>query len=196
MEFKENLRFLRYANNMSQDELADKLGYKSFTTVQKWEDGSAFPRVKTLNMIADIFDVDVDHLLNLNIRNDQVAVPILGEVKAGYNMYADENIMGYEYINNNEYGPGEYFYLRVKGDSMIDLRIGDGDMVFVRKQDYIEDKEIGVFLLDNNEVTVKKAAIDKNGITLKAANQKYPDRRYKPDEIQVLGRVLHNKVTF
>ncbi|MBO7677724.1 MAG: helix-turn-helix domain-containing protein [Erysipelotrichaceae bacterium] len=196
MEFKENLRFLRYANNMSQDELADKLGYKSFTTVQKWEDGSAFPRVKTLNMIADIFDVDVDHLLNLNIRNDQVAVPILGEVKAGYNMYADENIMGYEYINNNEYGPGEYFYLRVKGDSMIDLRIGDGDMVFVRKQDYIEDKEIGVFLLDNNEVTVKKVAIDKNGITLKAANQKYPDRRYKPDEIQVLGRVLHNKVTF
>ncbi|MBP5280657.1 MAG: hypothetical protein J6Z03_09245, partial [Erysipelotrichaceae bacterium] len=70
------------------------------------------------------------------------------------------------------------------------------DMVFVRKQDYIEDKEIGVFLLDNNEVTVKKVAIDKNGITLKAANQKYPDRRYKPDEVQVLGRVLHNKVTF
>ena len=147
MEFKENLRFLRYANNMSQDELADKLGYKSFTTVQKWEDGSAFPRVKTLNMIADIFDVDVDHLLNLNIRNDQVAVPILGEVKAGYNMYADENIMGYEYINNNEYGPGEYFYLRVKGDSMIDLRIGDGDMVFVRKQDYIEADSSA----DNNE---------------------------------------------
>ena len=196
MEFKENLRFLRYANNMSQDELAEKLGYKSFTTVQKWEDGSAFPRVRTLNKMAEIFNVDVNHLLNMNIRNDQKAVPILGEVKAGYDMYADENIMGYEYINNNEYGAGEYFYLKVKGDSMIDLRIGDGDMVFVKKQDYIEDKEIGVFLLGDNEVTVKKAAVDKNGITLKAANKKYPDRRFRPDEIQILGRVLHNKVIF
>ena len=196
MEFKDNLRFLRYANGMSQDELADRLGYKSFTTVQKWEDGSAFPRVKTLNMIADLFNVDVDHLLNLNIRNSQSAVPILGEVKAGYDMYADENIMGYEYINNSEYGPGEYFYLKVKGDSMIDLRIGDGDMVFVKKQDYINDKEIGVFLLDNSEVTVKKAHLDDEGITLKAANEKYPDRHYSPEEVQILGKVLHNKVIF
>ena len=141
MEFKDNLRFLRYANNMSQDELAEKLGYKSFTTVQKWEDGSAFPRVRTLNKMAEIFNIDVNHLLNMNIRNEQTAVPILGEVKAGYDMYADENIMGYEYINNSEYAAGEYFYLKVKGDSMIDLRIGDGDMVFVKKQDYIEDKE-------------------------------------------------------
>ena len=84
MEFKENLRFLRYANNMSQDELAEKLGYESFTTVQKWEDGSAFPRVRTLNKMAEIFNVDVNHLLNMNIRNDQKAVPILGEVKAGF----------------------------------------------------------------------------------------------------------------
>ena len=59
MEFKENLRYLRHTNKMSQDELADKLGYKSFTTVQKWEDGTAFPRVSTLNKIADIFNIDV-----------------------------------------------------------------------------------------------------------------------------------------
>ena len=86
MEFKENLRYLRRLNQMSQDDLANQLGYKSFTTVQKWEDGTAFPRVTTLQKIADIFDVDVDHLLNLNIRTEQVAVPILGEVKAGYDM--------------------------------------------------------------------------------------------------------------
>lgn len=196
MEFKENLRYLRYANNMSQDELADRLGYKSFTTVQKWEDGTAFPRVKTLNQMADIFNVDVNHLLNINIRGEQIAVPIIGEVKAGYDMYADENIMGYEYINNDEYGAGEYFYLKVKGDSMIDLRIGDGDIVFVRRQNYIGNKEIGVFLLDNSEVTIKKAALDKNGITLKAANDKYPDRYFKSDDIQILGKVLHNKVMF
>ena len=196
MEFKDNLRFLRRTINMSQDELAEKLGYKSFTTVQKWEDGSAFPRVKTLNKMADIFNVDVDHLLNLNLRNNNVAVPILGEVKAGYNLYANEDIYGYEYCDNKQYGPGEYFYLKVKGDSMIDLRIAEGDIVYVRKQNYLDDKDIGVFLLENNEVTIKRINYSKSGITLKAANDKYPDRLFNPDEIQILGKVLHNKVLF
>ena len=196
MEFKDNLRYLRRSNKMSQDELAELLGYKSFTTVQKWEDGTAFPRVKTLNKIADIFNVDVDHLLNLNIRADKIAVPVIGEVKAGYDLYANEDIYGYEYCNNDEYGPGEYFYLKVKGDSMIGLRIGEGDIVFVRKQNYIYDKEIGVFLLDNNKVTIKKASFADNMLTLKAANPDYPDRKFKPDEVKVLGKVLHNKVLF
>ncbi|MBR4470770.1 MAG: helix-turn-helix domain-containing protein [Erysipelotrichaceae bacterium] len=196
MEFKDNLRYLRRSNKMSQDELAEKLGYKSFTTVQKWEDGTAFPRVRTLNMIADIFEVDVEHLLNVNIRGEQTAFPILGEVKAGYNMYADEDICGYEYCNNEEFGPGEYFYLKVKGDSMIDLRIGEGDMVFVRKQNYLNDKDVGLFLLDNNEVTIKTVRFGKDKLTLKAANPAYPDRVFRPDEVQILGRVIHNKVMF
>ncbi len=196
MEFKDNLRYLRRSNRMSQDELAEKLGYKSFTTVQKWEDGSAFPRVSTLQKISDIFDIDVEHLLNRDIRVEKVAVPILGEVKAGYNMYADEDIYGYEYCNNSEYGPGEYFYLKVKGDSMIDLRIGEGDIVYVRKQDYLNDRDIGVFLLDNNEVTIKRASFSDNRVTLKAANPAYPDRSFSPDEIKILGKVLHNKVLF
>lgn len=196
MEFKNNLRYLRRTNKMSQDELAEKLGYKSFTTIQKWEDGSAFPRVSTLKKMADIFNIDVDHLLNLNIRTEQVAVPIIGEVKAGYDLYANEDIYGYEYCNNKEYGPGEYFYLKVKGDSMIDARIGQGDIVYVKKQDYLDNKEIGVFLLENNEVTIKRAFFTKSGVTLKAANSKYPDRKLKNDEYKILGKVLHNKVLF
>lgn len=196
MEFKNNLRYLRRVNKMSQDKLAEKLGYKSFTTVQKWEDGSAFPRVSTLKKIADIFNIDVDHLLNLNVRTEQIEVPILGEVKAGYDLYANEDIYGYEYCNNKEYGPGEYFYLKVKGDSMVDLRICEGDIVYVKKQDYLDNKDVGVFLLDNNEVTIKKAMINKNSITLKAANPKYKDRNFKNDEIKILGKVLHSKVLF
>ena len=196
MEFKDNLRYLRKVNKMSQDELAEKLGYKSFTTVQKWEDGTAFPRVSTLNRMAEIFDIDVDHLLNANIRANQVAVPILGEVKAGYDLYANEDIYGFEYCDNREYGPGEYFYLKVKGDSMIGERIGEGDIVYVRKQNYLDNRDMGVFLLDNNEVTIKRAIFSKNGITLKAANPAYPDRRYDLDEVKILGKVLHNKVLF
>ena len=196
MEFKDNLRYLRKTSKMSQDELAEKLGYKSFTTVQKWEDGSAFPRVSTLNKMAEIFDIDVNHLLNLNIRSEQIPVPILGEVKAGYDLYANEDIYGFEYCDNKEYGKGEFFYLKVKGDSMIDLRIGPGDIVYVRKQNYLDDKDIGVVLIDNNEVTIKRIHFNKDYVTLKAANPAYPDRKFKSEDVMILGKVLHNKVLF
>ena len=196
MKFKENLRYLRKLNNMSQDELANKLGYKSFTTIQKWEDGTSFPKVKNLNRLSDIFNVELNHLLNIDLKNVKVEVPILGEVKAGYDMYVDENIIGYEYCNNNEYSAGEYFYLKVKGDSMVDERICEGDIVYVKKQDYLNNRELGVFLLDNNEVTIKRALIDKDYITLVAANKDYPDHKYKLEDIKILGKVLHNKVIF
>ena len=196
MEFQKNLRYLRYQNNMSQDKLAELLGYKSFTTVQKWEDGSSFPRVKNLDEMAKIFNVDIDHLLNYNLRDEVVEVPIIGEVKAGYDLYANEDVLGYEYCNNREYGAGEYFYLKVKGDSMINDRIQSGDIVYVKKQDYLDDKDIGVFLLENNEVTIKRVKFSKDGLTLKASNAKYEDRKYKTDEVKILGKVLHCKVVF
>ncbi|MBR2577304.1 MAG: helix-turn-helix domain-containing protein [Erysipelotrichaceae bacterium] len=196
MKFKENLRYLRRSSNMSQSDLAGLFGYKSFTTVQKWEDGTAFPKVENLNKLAQIFNVELDHLLNIDLTSEKVAVPVLGEVKAGYDMYVNEEILGYEYLNNSEYRPGEYFYLKVKGDSMIDDRIADGDIVYVRKQDYLDNNEIGVFLLDGNEVTIKRYSADENGITLKAANRKYKDRRFREDELRILGKVLHSKVFF
>lgn len=194
MKFKENLRFLRRTNNISQDELAEKLGYKSFTTVQKWEDGTSFPKVTNLNKIASMFNVELDDLLNVDLTCDKVQVPILGEVKAGYDMYADQNILGYEYVNNSEYKEGEYFYLKVKGDSMINDRICNGDMLYVKKQDYLNKNDIGVFLVDDKEVTVKRYDPHKESITLKGANPKYTNKTFKLDQIKILGKVLHLKV--
>lgn len=196
MKFKENLRYLRKANNLSQNELADRLGYKSFTTVQKWEDGTSFPKVENLNKLADIFNVEVDHLLNYDLIPNRVEVPILGVVKAGYNMYANEDIYGYEYCDSKEYEPGENFYLKVKGDSMEGLRINDGDIVYVHRQTTLNNKDIGVFLLEDNEVTIKQFIIRNGKIVLKAANSKYEDREYNERDIHILGKVLHCKVLF
>jgi len=196
MNFKENLRYLRKVNKMSQDEVAERLGYKSFTTVQKWEDGTSFPRVKQLNELADVFDVEIDHLLNFDLRCEKIEVPVLGEVKAGYDLYLNEDIIGYEYADAKGYRPGEYFYLKVKGDSMINDRIGNGDMVYVHAQDYLENNEIGVFLIEENEVTIKRACFTKNDVTLKASNAKYKDRKYKKEDIKILGKVIFSKVTF
>ena len=64
MAFSNNLRYLRKKNNMSQEELATKLGYKSFTTIQKWESGVSEPSVSVVQEIASLFGVSMDALVN------------------------------------------------------------------------------------------------------------------------------------
>lgn len=195
MNFQKNLRVLRRANGISQNELAEELGYKSFTTVQKWEDGTSFPKVENLNKLATIFNVDLDDLLNADFYDDKkVSIPVLGEVKAGYDMYADQNILGFEYVNESDCKRGDYFYLRVKGDSMVNERIQEGDVVYVRRQNYLSNNDIGVFVVDNSEVTVKRFSKGKNKVILKAGNPEYPDREFKEDEVKVLGKVLYVKI--
>lgn len=78
MEFSSNLRYLRKERGMSQDELADKLGYKSFTTIQKWESGVSEPSVSTLRVIANIFGVSMDQMINqdLSVPSSSSADPL------------------------------------------------------------------------------------------------------------------------
>ena len=64
MAFSNNLRYLRKKHNMTQDELANRLGYKSFTTIQKWESGVSEPSVSTVKEIAQIFGVTMDQITN------------------------------------------------------------------------------------------------------------------------------------
>lgn len=78
MVLGKNIRYLRKQKDMSQDRLAELLGYKSFTTIQKWESGVAEPPFKTLVKIADLFRVDVDTLASddLSIDNSVDTTPL------------------------------------------------------------------------------------------------------------------------
>lgn len=75
MVLGKNIRYLRKQKDMSQDKLAELLGYKSFTTIQKWESGVAEPPFKTLAKIADLFQVDVDTLANDDLSIDHSVHP-------------------------------------------------------------------------------------------------------------------------
>lgn len=72
MFFKENLRYLRKKNHLSQVDMARMLDYKSFTTIQKWEDGSATPKYDVLIRIADHFNVSIDDLLRKELKEKQI----------------------------------------------------------------------------------------------------------------------------
>ena len=69
MNFSNNLRYLRKQRGISQDALADKLGYKSFTTIQKWESGVSEPSVSKLKIIANIFGVSMDQMINEDLSD-------------------------------------------------------------------------------------------------------------------------------
>ncbi len=72
MFFKENLRYLRKKNHLSQVDMARMLDYKSFTTIQKWEDGSSTPKYDVLIRIADHFNVSIDDLLRKELKEKQI----------------------------------------------------------------------------------------------------------------------------
>ncbi|UVI33560.1 hypothetical protein L1F29_04835 [Paenibacillus spongiae] len=102
---------------------------------------------------------------------------------------AKQDIIGYEYVSQSDVQDGEYFYLIVKGDSMIEDGIIEGSRVLVRKQGFIENGKIGVVLCDDEEATLKRVFYDGDNIILVAANKLVRPKTYRLDEIQIQGQV-------
>ncbi len=195
MKFNEHLKQLRKDHNLSQNDLANQFGYKSFTTIQKWEDGTAMPPMKVLNALADFFQLSVDELIN---GKTYVEIPILGLVRGGPNQIAQEDYLGHERVSMEEARGGTYFYLEVVGDSMINARMFPKDLIYVKRQNHVENGEIAVVMVDD-EATVKRVFYEGNNLILHSENDAYADRVYGPEEIenipiQIFGKVIHVKI--
>ena len=125
-------------------------------------------------------------------------IPILGRVSAGLPLYAEEHIEGYMYTELN--GGAEYFALRVQGDSMNALRINDGDLLIVRRQEEVEDGEIAVVMVNGEDATVKRFYRDGDFVTLmpQSTNPEHQPQRYdlKETRIKVLGKVVRSQINF
>jgi repressor LexA len=114
-------------------------------------------------------------------------IPLYGNVAAGDPIFADDNVQGYVTMEKNSRGHHIHFALKVKGDSMIDSGIYDGDIVIVRKQDSADEGEIVIALLDD-EATVKTFRKNKITAYLEASNSKYKSIVNKP--FQIIGKVI------
>ena len=206
MRFKDRLVQLRKDTNLTQESLAEKLGY-SRTAVSAWEIGRNEPSYADIIKIADFFNVSIDYLLGkLDKRGDElnsnivplsenvIRIPILGKISAGLPLYAEENLLGYDYIPASSVNPSEeYFCLLVKGDSM-DLKFKEGDRVLIKKQDTLENGEIGVILVNGYDATIKKYRYD-NGMVILEPMSSNPDNHvqlYNPKEvnIKIVGKAI------
>ncbi|MBO8433931.1 MAG: repressor LexA [Tyzzerella sp.] len=128
---------------------------------------------------------------------DTVKIPVIGVVHAGTPILAVENIEDYEYVNRKDILPSyDYFYLRVQGNSMINARIYDGDLVFVRKQSDVENGDIAVVMTNQDEVSIKRIIKKGNIIVLQPENPDYMPMIFDEqdcEKVKILGKVEHVK---
>jgi repressor LexA len=115
-------------------------------------------------------------------------IPIVGRVRAGAPILAEENIEGFLTVGNEIAGGKEIFALKVKGDSMIDDGILEGDHVIIRRQDTAEDGDI-VCALIGDEATLKRFYRRGREVILKPANKNYEPIIVKKGEFRILGKV-------
>ncbi len=118
------------------------------------------------------------------------SVPVLGVVKAGPAMLAEENRLGEVMVASDLVGRSQCFALTISGDSMKDADMRDGDVVIVRRQQLAENGEIVVALIDD-EATVKRLDLNDGAIRLLPENRKYKPIEIQPDsDFRVLGKVI------
>lgn len=146
----------------------------------------------------------LDDDLKVNIGSEKVKmakkairIPVLGNVAAGVPIEAIENVIDYEEISEELAHTGDFFALKIKGNSM-EPRICDGDVVIVRKQDYAESGDLVIVLVNGDSATCKKLAKYPSGIRLIPFNQAYEPLFYSNEEIvnkpvRIIGRVVENR---
>lgn len=200
----------RKAKSMTRAELGKILKLHE-STIKRYEDGEIKSlSIDKLKEFAHALGVDPGYIMgwidstpkvdnyNLSeistvIPSDIINLPIVGTVRAGQPIFAIENIEGHfpapkTMLSSDK----EYFYLKVKGDSM-NLKFQEGSLLLVEKCSTIENGEIGVVLIDGLEATVKKVVSNENIITLipMSSNPEHVPMIYDivKDEVRIIGKV-------
>lgn len=191
MNFGEKIKALRIEHNWNQEFVANKLNI-SVPALSRYESGTYEP--KSLSIVADfakLYDVTVDYLFGMNLSIDPTnsSIPLLGVVKAGYDLLAEENLLGY--VETDLKNPDEHFALKVRGNSMEPVLFED-DIVIVHQQNDIESGQVAVVLIDD-EATVKKVVKYDKYIELVAYNSYYPPKRVDKG-FKIIGRVIEARI--
>lgn len=208
MELREVLAKLKTENGLTTDLLSQLSGVPKGTLNKLLNGETKNPTGSTLKKIANALNCPVEIFYGHSvdravypqdslgyIRNAQDilpvqrrAIPMLGEIAAGTPIYAEENA---ELLFCDDSIHCD-FALTVRGDSMIDARIHNGDIVFIRAQEDVDDGDIAAVVL-NDEATLKRVYHMKNGLQLLSANPKYAPRVVTFDDcdsIRILGKAV------
>ena len=200
MNFKTRLKQLRKEKNINQRELAKYLKVAP-STISMYENGQREPNFEVLEVLADFFNVDMNYLLGKTDKTTKLIIdkpqglkiPVLGTVAAGIPISAVEDILDYEEVPKSWENQGEFFALKIKGDSM-EPRMESGDVVIVKQQPDANSGDTVIVLVNGDDATCKKLQKTDNGIMLVSTNPKYPPMFYSTEDIQTKPVVILGKV--
>ena len=209
--FSERLKKLLNEKNETIYTIAE-LTHLSVATISRYINGLMAPKITTIQVISNHFGVSPAWLLGYDVpRNDEQSggqsemiktgldttptmrkIPLLGNIACGIPILTEENIE--DYVDMPECIHAD-FSLRCKGDSMINARIFDGDIVYIRKQPTVENGQIAAVLVEGIEceATLKKVYLNQDSIRLCAANPTFKDLVYYQEEmnrVRIIGRAV------
>lgn len=180
MQLKELLIQYEIQNDLSHLDVANKVGV-SLSTYYRWINGESTKlKRNTIERLSDVLECDIDSVIEETNR----IKPILGNVKAGYDLIAQQDIEGYVELGKADAQKGDYF-LRVKGDSMEGSHIYDGDLLYVQICSEVPSGSIAVVLV-GDEATVKKVKYKNDLMILEASNPKYEARYFTAQEVETI----------
>ena len=170
------------------------------STFTDWKNGRSSPKSDKLKKIADFFGVSLDSLLGTDKgKSSEVAgymsvkarkmVPVIGEIRAGSPIITEETLLGREFadIDNAD----DYFYLKVRGDSMKNCGIIDGSLVLFHKQSYAESGDIVACLVDGTSATIKRFEQKGKSVYLRPENDAYQTIKISTDDFESgIARIL------
>lgn len=176
----EKLKELRKRKNLTMKELGVQLNLAE-STISLYENGKREPDFNTLTKIAYYFNVSTDYLLGKSTstyepKQKGIKIPVLGVIPAGIPIEAIEDILDYEEISEDMAKRGEYFALKVSGDSMLPT-IKNGDVVIIRQQDDAESGKICVIMINGYDATLKEIKKETDGLWVLPHN---PNSDFKP----------------
>lgn len=191
--FAKNLNYYLTINKKTRAEACKDLEIP-YSTFTDWCNANIYPRIDKIELLANYFDIKKSDLVENKEKTDKlgnpvVEIPILGTVKAGYDYLAQENWIGTIDIDKKLADGGEFFALKVKGDSMAPIFI-EGDTVILKKQNDCENNQVAVVIINGDEGTLKKLKKTDDGIILQAYNPIYSPVFYTNKEIKEMPVVI------
>ena len=200
MNLYENIRKRREELRMTQGELAAKTGYADKTMISKIEKGVVDLPQSKIYLFAQALNTTPRVLMGWTSEAAQhsgTRIPVLGRVAAGIPIDAIEDVLDWEDISEDMTKTGEFFGLRIKGDSM-QPRIVEGDVVIVRSQNDAESGDVVIVQVNGDQATCKRLAKYQTGISLISFNPLYAPINFTNEEIEslpvvIIGKVVENR---
>ena len=198
-----NIRHYMELNNKTRNDMCEALGVK-YTTFADWVNAKTYPRIDRIDQMAAFFGIEKSALLEEHSLFPTGAIPyqpkptqpipIVGSVSCGTPLFAEDNIEGYQETALQDITTGEtYFWLRARGDSMVNVGIHEGDLLLIRQQNDVDSGDIAVVAINEDDATLKRIIKKENAIILQPENPAYETKIFIGKEmtaVHIRGRLM------